>query len=100
VAAYRVVQEALTNVLRHAPGAATTVRVEHGPTELVVEVTNDPSPLAAAMAGSPGGRGLIGLAERLHHHHGELTFGPRLLGGYRVAAHFPLLPDDAPTAAS
>jgi len=97
VAAYRVVQEALTNVLRHAPGAATTVRVEHGRTELVVEVTNDPSPVPAlaVVPGRPGGRGLIGLAERLHHHHGELTFGPRLVGGYRVAAHFPLLPDDA-----
>jgi signal transduction histidine kinase len=94
VAAYRVVQEALTNVLRHAPGAATTVRIDHRAAELVVEVSNDPAP-ARVDAAPEGGRGLIGLAERLHVHHGELTYGPRLLGGYRVAARFPLAPDSS-----
>jgi signal transduction histidine kinase len=89
VAAYRVVQEALTNVLRHAPGAVTTVRVEHGPDHLLVEVTNEPPTGTVPVAGG-GGRGLIGLAERLHVHHGVLDHGPRLLGGYRVSARFPL----------
>jgi signal transduction histidine kinase len=90
VAAYRVVQEALTNVLRHAPGAPTTVRVEHGPDHLLVEVTNDAATGPGRPAGE-GGRGLIGLAERLHVHHGDLAYGPRLLGGYRVTARFPLV---------
>jgi signal transduction histidine kinase len=90
VAAYRVVQEGLTNVLRHAPGAATTVRVEHGPDHLLVEVVNEAPAEQRTPAGDGGGRGLIGLAERLHVHHGDLSYGPRLLGGYRLAARFPL----------
>jgi signal transduction histidine kinase len=87
--AYRVVQEALTNVLRHAPGAATTVSLHYGPEELLVEVSNEPAPSVPVREGG-GGRGLAGLADRVRLYHGELTAGPRLLGGYRVQARIPL----------
>lgn len=88
--AYRVVQEALTNVLRHAPGAATTVNVHYGSEELLVEVINEPGPSPVSIAGGGGGRGLAGLAGRVQLYHGELTAGTRLLGGYRVQARIPL----------
>jgi signal transduction histidine kinase len=87
--AYRVVQEGLTNVLRHAPGAATAVRVDYGDTELLVEVSNEPAGVPVVVP-TQGGRGLVGLTERLHLYHGELTAGPRLTGGYRVTARVPL----------
>lgn len=101
LAAYRVLQEALTNVLRHAPGARTEVLIApectaSGESELVIEVTND--------AGSPGtspgggaGTGLLGLAERLRVIGGTLEHGWRLGGGYRVRARMPL--DAASTGA-
>jgi signal transduction histidine kinase len=87
--AYRVVQEALTNALRYAPGADTEVVVERDGTELVVEVTNAtgrPDGTAAVGAGS----GLLGLAERLRLYHGTLEAGRRLGGGFRVRARIPL----------
>jgi signal transduction histidine kinase len=87
--AYRVVQEALTNVLRHAPGATTTVGVHYGAEELLVEVTNAPPPSPVAPA-TGGGRGLAGLAERVGLYDGSLTAGPLPGGGFRVAARLPL----------
>jgi len=87
--AYRVVQEALTNIVKHASGASATVVVEYGAGLLRVEVTNTAcAPPASATTGS--GRGLIGLAERLAVYGGTLHAGPRLTGGYRVHAHIPL----------
>jgi signal transduction histidine kinase len=94
LAAYRVVQEALTNALRHAPGARTTIEIGVQDTDLVVEVTNDEPPAATGPpAGGPGGgtgSGLIGLAERLRLYGGELTTGRRPTGGFRVRASMPL----------
>ncbi|MFI8287948.1 sensor histidine kinase [Streptomyces sp. NPDC085614] len=87
LAAYRVVQEALTNTVKHASGAAAAVTVEYGTERLRVEVT-DSGGLPGAGAGS--GRGLIGLRERLAVHGGTLTAGRRLTGGYRVEALIPL----------
>ncbi|MFE1797345.1 sensor histidine kinase [Streptomyces sp. NPDC059517] len=89
LAAYRVVQEALTNTVKHASGATAAVTVEYGPERLRVEVTDTGGrPGAGAAAGS--GRGLIGLRERLAVHDGTLKTGRRLTGGYRVEAHIPL----------
>lgn len=89
--AYRVVQEALTNVLRHAPGAATKVCIQIGSSDLLVEVTNEPSSSTVdAPTSGGGGRGLAGLAERVRLFHGELSAGPSLAGGYRVEARIPL----------
>ncbi|MFD7094990.1 sensor histidine kinase [Streptomyces xanthophaeus] len=89
--AYRIVQEALTNVRKHAPGSAVTVRVAGAPGErLTVEVTNTrpPGPGPAGGAGEGGGQGLIGLAERARLAGGELTSGPAD-GGFRVHAWLP-----------
>ena len=99
LAAFRVVQEGLTNVLKHAGQARTTVRVEYRPRELLITVSDDgppPGALAPDLArGEPsgsGGRGLIGLHERIAVYHGELDAGPRPGGGWRLAARIPLEP--------
>ncbi|WP_406433003.1 sensor histidine kinase [Streptomyces sp. NBC_00631] len=87
--AYRVVQEALTNTLKHAAGSRADVRVDYGEDELRVEVSDSggtPGPAAA----TGNGRGLIGLRERLAVYGGTLDNGPRPLGGYRVRALIPL----------
>ncbi|MEU2132254.1 histidine kinase [Streptomyces sp. NPDC018352] len=89
LAAYRVVQEALTNTVKHASGATAAVTVEYGPEQLRVEVTDAGGhPGEGANAGS--GRGLIGLRERLAVYGGTLNTGRRLTGGYRVEALIPL----------
>jgi signal transduction histidine kinase len=91
--AYRVVQEALTNALRYAPGAPTDVAVtasEQG--DLVIEVVNDAPPPGSAIpdADAGSGTGLLGLAERLRLYGGTLETGRRLGGGFRVLARLPL----------
>jgi signal transduction histidine kinase len=100
LAAYRVVQEALTNVLKHGSeqgrGARAVVRLVYGERELVITVTDDGAPKTPADYGPqkpPGaGRGLIGLRERLGLYGGELDAGPRPGGGWRVRAVIPLEP--------
>ena len=89
--AYRIVQEALTNARKHAPGADTRVTVSGGPgTGLTVDVVND---AAAAPAGHPAGdgagQGLIGLAERVSLASGRLEHGPTESGGWRLSAWLP-----------
>jgi signal transduction histidine kinase len=87
--AYRVVQEALTNTVKHAAGASAAVRVEYGTDQLRVEVTDTGGGTSPSAA--PGnGRGLIGLRERLAVYGGTLHAGRRLSGGYRVSALIPL----------
>jgi signal transduction histidine kinase len=91
--AYRVVQEALTNTVKHAAGAAATVVVEYGADHLRVEVTDTggaPHATAATGGVTGSGHGLIGLRERLAVYGGTLRTGPRLSGGYRVNARIPL----------
>ncbi|WP_329224989.1 histidine kinase [Streptomyces sp. NBC_01460] len=89
LAAYRVVQEALTNTVKHAAGATAAVIVDHGPDQLRVEVT-DTGGDAGAGAAAGNGRGLIGLRERLAVYGGTLDTGRRPSGGYRVEALIPL----------
>jgi signal transduction histidine kinase len=91
LAAYRVVQEALTNAVRHAAGAPVRITVEHAPGAVRVEVV-DSGGAPAAGVGPGNGRGLIGLRERLAVLGGTLDAGPRLPGGYRVRAVLPLGP--------
>ena len=89
LAAYRVVQEALTNTVKHASGATAAVTVEYGQDLLRVQVTDtggSPGPGAA----TGNGRGLIGLHERLALYDATLNTGRRLSGGYRVEALIPL----------
>ena len=90
--AYRVVQEALTNALRYAPGAATDVAVTASPEELVIEVVNDAPPAPAPPSPAGSGTGLIGLAERLRLYGGTLETGRRLGGGFRLLARLPREP--------
>jgi len=96
LAAYRVVQEALTNVLKHARSARAAAHVEYRPRELRIKVTDDgrsaESGMAARKPPVPGGRGLIGLRERIAIYHGELDVGPRPGGGWQVSARVPLEP--------
>lgn len=88
LAAYRVVQEALTNVVRHAGGARVRVSVEHAPDAVRVEVI-DTGGTTAAPAGPGGGHGLTGLRERLAVYGGTLEAGSRPRGGFRVRAVIP-----------
>ncbi|MFB7225840.1 sensor histidine kinase [Streptomyces sp. NPDC056227] len=88
LAGYRVVQEALTNTVKHAAGAAVTITVDHRPDELRIEVADTGGTRAPAMAGN--GRGLIGLRERLSVYGGTLDAGRRISGGYRVRAVIPV----------
>nr|MDT0660014.1 histidine kinase [Micromonospora sp. DSM 115978] len=86
---YRLVQEALTNTVKHAAGASVRVLVEYAGDHLRVEVT-DTGGRPGATAGTGTGRGLIGLRERLSVYGGTLQAGPRLRGGYRVQARIPV----------
>ncbi|MEV7569544.1 sensor histidine kinase [Streptomyces tanashiensis] len=88
LAAYRVVQEALTNAVRHAEGACVSVTVEYGADRLRVEVS-DTGGLRPRTAEPGGGRGLLGLRERLAVYGGTLDAGSRPHGGYRVRAVIP-----------
>jgi signal transduction histidine kinase len=92
LAAYRVVQEALTNTVKHAAGASVTITVAYRPDALRVEVA-DTGGTQAPAARSGNGRGLVGLRERLAVYGGTLEAGPRPTGGYRVRATIPLAED-------
>jgi signal transduction histidine kinase len=86
-AAYRIVQEALTNAGKHAPGGLVTVLVEHEGPELVVRVRNGPGRSVDDAPG--GGFGLIGLRERVRTLGGRFHAEPRLDGGFEVEAGLP-----------
>ncbi len=91
LSAYRIVQEALTNVVRHAGPTCARVRISYQPTELCIEVTDDgprgrrPEPIARA----GGGHGLVGMRERTALFGGQLDAGPHA-DGFRVRATIPL----------
>lgn len=91
--AYRIVQEALTNVVKHAGARHCTVSVHYGETDLAVEVSDDGSG-ATDRSAAPGGHGLIGMRERVGVYGGELAAGPLPGRGFRVLARIPL-PDRA-----
>ncbi len=89
LSAYRIVQEAITNVRRHA-GAVhhVDVTVQRTNGTLMVEVADDGR--GASVAASPNGFGLVGMRERVAAYEGELLAGPRKGGGWRVRATFPV----------
>jgi len=96
LAAFRIVQESLTNVTRHAGPATTTVLLAYGEKDLTIQVDDDGRGVEPpSVAGIPlrPGRGLAGMRERVAALGGELTTGPRPGGGFRVQARLPL--DDA-----
>ncbi|MFB7155067.1 ATP-binding protein, partial [Streptomyces virginiae] len=90
--AYRIVQEALANVVRHAPGAPTRVSVTVDDDEVLVLVVNGPAARDAVVEpDGPGtGHGLVGMRERVRLTGGTLDTGPLPDGGFRVAARLPL----------
>jgi signal transduction histidine kinase len=94
LAAYRIVQEALTNTLKHARAQAAEVNLGYGPAGLVLEVTDDGQAAAPpGPRGPAGGRGLIGIRERAALHGGTCAAGPRPGGGFAVRVSFPLSGD-------
>ncbi|MGY1687058.1 sensor histidine kinase [Geodermatophilus sp. SYSU D00867] len=92
LAAYRIVQESLTNVLKHAgPSGRAWVRLHWRPDSLELSVLDDGRGAAAALAEGDGhGQGLRGMHERAQLHRGRLEAGPRAGGGWRVHAVLPL----------
>ena len=96
LAAFRVVQEALTNVIKHAGKPLTSIRLDYGDSDLVIEVADAGRPFPAAgpaVTTAPGaGRGLLGLRERAALYGGELAAGPRPGGGWLVRARLPVEP--------
>ncbi|MDG9676094.1 histidine kinase [Micromonospora sp. DH14] len=91
-AAYRIVQESLTNVHKHAPGARTRIRIRQTRQSLRVTISNGRGRPSTAPALPVGGHGLLGLAERVHLIGGELASGPTTDGGFSVAAEIPISP--------
>jgi len=87
LAAYRIVQEALTNAVRHSGGSHALVHVEHGEAALVVQVDDDGR---NAKRASVPGNGIVGMTERAHALGGTLEAGPIVEGGFRVRAWIPL----------
>ena len=93
LAAYRTVQEALTNALKHSPGAATTITIHWGKDGLQLRVQNDPvssttaQHIARPVPGS--GNGLRGMSERIALYHGSLTYGLQPDGDWLVEAALP-----------
>lgn len=95
LSAYRIVQEALSNVLRHAPGATASVALVHYVHGVDVRIVN--SRPTRSVPSSPGaGHGLLGMRERAAMLGGTLRAGPRPDGGYEVAAYLPTAPPGAP----
>jgi signal transduction histidine kinase len=95
LAAYRIVQEALTNTVKHAGKASARVLVRYEPEALVLDVTDDGRGAAAPLLTEEdlaSGQGLIGMRERVALYGGTLEAGPVFPGGYRVHATFPLEP--------
>ncbi|WP_432179577.1 sensor histidine kinase [Streptomyces sp. NBC_00063] len=103
LSAYRITQEALTNVVRHSGSGRCRVMVEFGEDELSVEIVDEGRGMRGAGAGV--GFGITGMRERVALLHGEFSAGPRPEGGFRVAARLPLpeptapATDDAPAGA-
>jgi signal transduction histidine kinase len=90
LSAYRIAQEALTNVVKHAHAAHAWIDVGHGRSELTIAVTDD-GPGPAQPAAGTTGLGLSGMRERAAMLDGELTAGPRPEGGFAVAARLPAI---------
>ena len=101
LALYRITQEALTNTLKHAPGATAEVRVAYRPDQVELEVTDDGRPGGVPAGGEPadprgGGHGIAGMRERAATFCGQVSAGPLPGGGWRVRTVLRLAPDPAP----
>lgn len=91
LAAFRIVQEALTNVRKHAgQSASATVRMSYADDTVAIEIVDDGRGAVSSLNGSGGGNGLIGIRERVEIYGGEFSSGPRTGGGYSVTAELPI----------
>jgi signal transduction histidine kinase len=99
LAAYRIVQESLTNVLRHAKAASAHVAISYAQDAMEISVDDDGRGHARISAAANGhqpktpGHGILGMRERAHTLGGELEAGPRHDGGFRVRARLPVASD-------
>jgi signal transduction histidine kinase len=93
VSAYRIVQEALSNAMRHAPGSDVHVEIAYAPAALRLCVVNGPPRAPASTLPGPG-QGLLGMRERAAMLGGDLTAGPTSVGGYAVTAVLPVPPGE------
>ncbi|GAA1016236.1 hypothetical protein STXM2123_5559 [Streptomyces sp. F-3] len=101
LAAYRIVQEALTNVRRHAPGARATCRIEYTPQHIRVHVANTaPAFPPPARPSEGGGHGLVGMHERAALLGGSLDWHPTPDGGFTVTARLPVTAPGTPVRPS
>lgn len=91
---YRAVQEALSNVVRHAPGSQAVVEIETTSSSITLMVENGPATVTAAV--SRGGHGLIGMRERVQAVGGKLDYGPIAGGGFRVVSSLPRIEEPTP----
>ena len=96
VSAYRIVQEALSNAARHAPGAAVTVSLGYGERELRIRVADDGAVTGDPGAAVSGGHGLVGMRERVTMLGGTFHAGPAEGGGFAVTAELPIGENDGP----
>jgi signal transduction histidine kinase len=87
LSAYRILQEALTNTVKHARAERASVRLSYRADAVELEVEDDGRGAAVA---SNGGHGLVGMRERVDLYGGDLEAGPRADGGFRVRARLPL----------
>jgi signal transduction histidine kinase len=91
LSAYRIVQEALSNTLRHAPGASARVEIGYVLGGLGLRIVNGPLPELTLVKPSPGaGHGITGMRERVSMLNGEMTAGPAEDGGYEVTVFLPV----------
>jgi signal transduction histidine kinase len=89
-AAYRLVQEAVTNAMKHAPGAPIDITIEGKVGTVAIDVVNGPGRFGSSvLAGAGGGHGLVGMRERAARCGGTFTAGPTAGGGWRVSADLP-----------
>ena len=94
LSAYRIVQEALTNVLKHAEASPTRIHLDYGEDALTVTVVDDGNPTSGAVR-DQAGHGLIGIRERVAVVGGDVEAGPDGSGGFRVRARLPYTLEDA-----
>jgi len=91
LAAFRIIQEALTNVAKHAGDSSTAiVALTYEPTTFTVSITDTGRGAVSSLSSTGSGHGLIGMQERVDAYDGEFAAGPRTGGGYQVQAVFPL----------
>lgn len=90
LSAFRILQEALSNAMKHAPGATVRVQITYDPARLRLRVVNGPGARPPAHGGTGGGHGLVGMRERTTMLGGELGAGPTSDGGFAVVAVLPL----------